>query len=140
RFDEIVVLRDQDRFDIVRPVYKARRHAQEAEENDVSKYPRAPREIADRIAARFEHAAEQRNTLWTGRKLHLRRSSLSLSTLPRTAPLPRPRAPFPPRAGAWLPGRPRSTNFPPSSRQTRTAGSGPADRAERISRRPECGS
>jgi hypothetical protein len=28
------------------------------EENDLSKLPRAPGEIADRVAARFEHAAE----------------------------------------------------------------------------------
>src|SRR6202035_1033473 len=63
RFDKIIVLRDQDRFDVVRAVHKARRHTQEAKKNDISKFPHAPGEIADRIATRLEYAAEKRNTL-----------------------------------------------------------------------------
>src|SRR5665213_239834 len=138
-FDEIIALRDEDRFDVFGPAHVTRWNPKETEKNNVAILPRAACEVAYRVAFRLEHAAKHGKTLWAGRKLQLRRTSLSHSTRPRTALRPTPRALFPPPGAAWLPDQPRTINSLPTSKQSRTAGLTPADQAERIFRRHECG-
>jgi hypothetical protein len=77
RFHKIVVLRDQHGFDVFGPAQIARRNSQETKKNNISIFPRAFREVGNRVALGLKHAAHERKTFGTGGKIQLEWTSLS---------------------------------------------------------------